>query len=173
MPDYNDQDDILKISGCPCDIDSSYFEKIFLPQLRMRYPDVFGQGQKRASISQKRASRKSLGSSLQPGAASAEAWGKARGHKFWTFARVVRSVQVLPPESAEAEKAREEEARMTASIAADKHQRAQEDTSRLESGASTLENSRLQEVNLVDVLLDLTYYKVSACSSLSSAPPLP
>lgn len=31
-------DDIMRISGCPTDIDLRYFEKIFLGQLIIRYP---------------------------------------------------------------------------------------------------------------------------------------
>ena len=31
-------DDVLQISGCPCDIDQGYFEDFFLPQFTSRYP---------------------------------------------------------------------------------------------------------------------------------------
>ena len=33
-------DGILRISGCPADIDLRYFEKIWLGQLRIRYPNL-------------------------------------------------------------------------------------------------------------------------------------
>ena len=34
----------LKISGCPCDIDMHYFENFFLPQLMIKHPKIFAEG---------------------------------------------------------------------------------------------------------------------------------
>lgn len=36
----NDPEKVLTIGGCPCDIDVSYFQDMFLPQFMLAFPEA-------------------------------------------------------------------------------------------------------------------------------------